>query len=256
MNRLLRAATGLSFSQWLALISLLVLLNLIIMGGLLWVIVADISPQQLIFSQSVLAQAPATRTPNPTFTVTSPLPTMTPFPSATSTTLPTWTPSITYTPLPTNTPTKTPIPTATSRVLLARAVRPAATSTPAPTPTPNVDFAASVRQLTPCENQGKHHLFISVVDESGNGIPGVRARVSWVGGEAFVETGTKIEDPGLTDFAMFKGSYSVELVGLLSDKAGPVTPDIPQDQTCHENGNPVGNSLFHYSYDITFKKVR
>ena len=118
-----------------------------------------------------------------------------------------------------------------------------------------MDFAATVRQLTACENNGKHHIFINVVDQQGNGIPGVGVRVAWPGGESFLETGDK-EEPGLTDFAMFKGEYTVEVMGVLSEVAGPVTPNIPRDEPCHENGNTVGNSLFHYSYDIEFRKVR
>jgi len=258
LKRLIQAIAGLSVNQWFTLIGLLVLLNLVVMGGLLWVISASVVPEQVSFSQLTVAQAPATRTPYPTFTPILSWPAATPFPSATNTQVPTWTPSITLTPTPTRIPTETPVPTNTPVQVqaLARARPPTATHTPAPTPTPDVDFIGNVRQLTPCENQGKHHIFISVVDEAGNGIPGMNARVSWPGGEAVVETGAKIEDPGLTDFAMFKGSYNVQLLGVVSEVVGPLTPDIPQDQECKENGNPVGNSLFHYSYEVTFKKVR
>ena len=35
----------------------------------------------------------------------------------------------------------------------------------------------------------------------------MQIKVSWPNGQAIVETGTKAEDPGLTDFAMFKGTY-------------------------------------------------
>ena len=119
-----------------------------------------------------------------------------------------------------------------------------------------MDFVGSVRQLTPCENQGKHHIFIYVLDRAGNGIPGVEVKVIWPGGESKVVTGTKAEHPGLTDFAMFKGKYTLEVLGASSDVIGPLTPDIPQDQRCEENGNPVANSFYHYSYEVTFTKVR
>lgn len=253
MKRLLREIAGLSSRQWATLISLLVGLNIVVVGGLVWVIVSEVLPQHTAFTQMVLAQAPATRTPNPTFTPSLKQATLTPFPSATSTLVATWTPSITPTPSPTPIPTDTPIPTNTPVVVLARANKPAAP--PTATPTPNVDFAANVRQLTACENNGKHHIFVNVVDQNGSGMPGMTVRVAWPGGESFLETGDK-EEPGLADFAMFKGEYTVEVMGVLSEVVGPITPNIPKDEPCHENGNAVGNSLFHYSYDVEFRKVR
>ena len=255
MRRLIYDITRLSFNQWLTLISLLVLLNMVVIGGLAWIIANDVVPEQTYFEQSVFAQAFYTRTPLPTFTpepLSTLIPTRTHFPTSTSTRVPTWTPSITPTPSSTPTPTITPTPTPRPYV----AVRVRSTDTPTVTPTPNVDFAANVRQLTACENQGKHHLFIHVVDQNGNGIPGMKVRISWSGGEAIAETGTKIEDPGLADFAMFKGSYSVEVLGVISDVAGPLTPDIPKDVLCEENSNTVANSLYHYSYEVIFRKVR
>lgn len=133
-------------------------------------------------------------------------------------------------------------------------------SKPSPTPVatvvPNVDYIGYARQLTACENNGKHHLFIYVRDGNGTGIPGVNVRVAWAGGEVVVQTGTKAEDPGLVDFPMFKGSYWVQVLDGSSEEVGPLTPDIPIDVPCLENGNPVGNSLFHYSYDVIFTKVR
>ena len=120
-----------------------------------------------------------------------------------------------------------------------------------------MDFAVSVRQLTACENEGKHHLFVYVKDINGQGMSNIRLRVGWPGGEAIMVTGEKIEiDPGFVDFAMFKGSYTVEVLGYASEIAGPISPDIPQDELCEESGNGVANSLFHYSYEITFQKVR
>ncbi len=84
----------------------------------------------------------------------------------------------------------------------------------------------------------------------------MQVKISWPGDDAVAITGTKIEDPGLTDFAMFKGTYFVQLMDYKSDIVGPITPDIPQDQLCKENGNPVANSLYHYSYEVIFTKVR
>jgi hypothetical protein len=256
LKYLLRDIARLTPNQWLTLISLLVLLNMVVVGGLLWIIASDFVPQDVQFKQVVLAQALHTRTPYPTFT---PIPPALPIPgsplqpTSTGTRVPTWTPTITPTPLPTDTPTITPTPTETP-IPPRRSV--ANTPTPTPTPTPNVDYMAKVRQLTPCENQGKHHIFIFVVDRNGKGIPGVRIKVVWPGGESIVVTGAKIDDPGLADFAMFKGKYFVEVVDGTSEVVGPITPDIPRDELCPDNGNPVANSLFHYSYEIIFTKVR
>jgi hypothetical protein len=230
--------------QWTFLISLLTVVNMVILGGLVWLLTIQSTGQFPV----VLAQAPSTRTPMPTFTPVSGLTLATPA----NTRVPTWTPTATipFTPTPvpsvTLTPTKTPI---------------RATSVPIPTdtPTPAFDYVGTVRQLTPCENAGKHHIFAYVRDQNGNGIPGMKLRVWWEGGnggEAILTTGTKMQDPGLTDFAMFKGSYYVEVLDGLSEKLGPISPDIPHAETCAETGNGVANSLFHYSFEVVFTKIR
>jgi hypothetical protein len=245
MNSLKKELTTITNQQWTMLISLLALVNLVVLGGLVWLLIIQ-SPGGL---QRVLAQAPATRTPFPTFTPTA---TGLPLPSPTSTFVPTWTPTITLTPLPTDTPTVTPIP---ARGLVALAVTP----TPSSTPVPDYDYIGTVRQLTACENAGKHHIFAHVRDQNGQGIPGARIRVFWSGGsggEAILTTGTKMEDPGLVDFAMFRGSYFVEVLDGSSQVLGPISPDIPVNELCVETDNGVANSLYHYSFEVIFTKVR
>src|SRR5258705_10568724 len=103
MTGLKKEIATITSQQWTVLISLLVLVNMVILGGLVWLLTIQ-SPGAF---RRVLAQAPATRTPFPTFT-----PTPTGLPPATpiGTIVPTWTPSVTPTPLPTDTPTETPIP--------------------------------------------------------------------------------------------------------------------------------------------------
>lgn len=118
-----------------------------------------------------------------------------------------------------------------------------------------------MRQLTPCENQGKHHIFVKVEDAAGQGINGVPVKVEWAGGadgHVLVNTETKTDlkgqlDPGRFDFAMFKGSYAVEVVGGSSEVAGPVTPDYGTNEACGEN--TVANSLFHQSYEVIFQRT-
>jgi len=183
----------------------------------------------------------------PTFTPTG---TNVPPPTPRSTPVPTWSPTIT--PTPTETGTPTPAPTQTP-------IRATSVPIPTSTPTPIFDYIGTIRQLTACENQGKHHIFAYVRDQNGNGLPGMKLRVFWhggSGGEAILTTGTKIEDPGLADFAMFKGEYNIEVMDGLSQVIGPISPDIPRNELCKENGNGVANSLYHYSFEVIFTKVR
>jgi len=198
-----------------------------------------------------------TPTPSPTSTPTE-TPTLTPTP--TGTWLPTWTPTPapTHTPLPpTETPTPAEPPTPT------RAPRPRAptdTPTPEPTPTPDVDYmVASVRQLTPCENNGNHHIYVRVVDQNGSGINGIPLRICWGAGEndcARPLTETKSNGPGWVEFAMFKGTYNVRVDGAKSQVASGLTADYQKDELCPENGNAVANSLYHASFEVIMQKVR
>ncbi len=241
MNELRKEIALISDQQWTVLISLLALVNMVVLGGLVWLLAVQ-SPGGF---KRVLAYAPATRTPFPTFTPTATgLPPSTPI----NTRVPTWSPTITLTPLPTDTPTPTQTPIRATRVPI-----------PTNTPTPEFDYIGTVRQLTPCENEGKHHIFAYVRDQAGNGIPGVKIRVFWKGGsggEAIITTGTKIEDPGLTDFAMFKGSYFIEVLDGISQVMGPISPDIPRNELCPATDNGVANSLYHYSFEVIFTKIR
>ncbi len=118
-----------------------------------------------------------------------------------------------------------------------------------------------MRQLTPCENRGKHHIFIKVQDAAGQGINGVPIKVEWAPGEdgnVIANSDTKTDlvgqtDPGRIDFAMFKGNYTVQIMGGSSDIAGPVTPDYGTNEACGEDTN--ANSLYHVSYEIIFQRT-
>ena len=88
LSRELRVITN---QQWTVLISLLTLVNLVVLGGLVWLLAVQ-SPDGF---RRVLAQAPATRTPLPTFTgVADRLAFVTP----TGTHVPTWTPTDPFAP--------------------------------------------------------------------------------------------------------------------------------------------------------------
>jgi CRP-like cAMP-binding protein len=210
----------------------------------------------LPFVETVTATPTETSTPTATPTIT-PTPTETPIPTWTSTPVPTDTPvPPTFTPTPADTPTSTATP------------RPAYTATPRPptetptvtlTPTPDADYVITgVRQLTPCENEGKHHIFIRVIDKAGNGINNVPIKVCWAPGEtgcAKPMTEAKSEGPGWVEFAMFKGTYSVQVADAKSQVAGGITPDYQVDQRCNATGNNVANSLYHASFEVIFQRM-
>jgi hypothetical protein len=243
MSKLRKELAAITSQQWTVLITLLTLVNIVVLGGMVWLLAGQSTGD----FRRVLAQAPPTRTPMPTFTPTG---TNQPPPTPLNTPVPTWSPTIT--PTPTETSTPTPAPTQTP-------IRVTSVPVPTNTPTPAYDYIGTIRQLTPCENQGKHHIFAYVHDQQGNSLPGMKLRVFWhggSGGEAVITTGTKIEDPGLADFAMFKGEYFIEVMDGMSQVIGPITPDIPRNELCKENGNGVANSLFHYSFEVIFTKAR
>jgi hypothetical protein len=125
----------------------------------------------------------------------------------------------------------------------------------------NADFEIkNVRQLTPCENQGRNHLFIKVQDALGNGLNGVPLRIEWgAAPDEFlvVETETRPNfegnpEPGLVDFAMFVGAYNVQVEGRSSEVASDLTADYGADEPC---GSEVGNSLYHVSFEVVFERV-
>gem|GEM_PF-520942 len=204
------------------------------------------------------ATSTSTTTPTPTDTPTqTSTPTETPIPTSTDTPTSTPTPTDTPTPVFTPTPTETPTPARTNTPR-----PPTETPTVTPTPTPDVDFRVkSIRELTPCENEGKHHIFIKVEDPNGQGINGVPVKIQWGSGpDGFATTPTETKtnltgepEPGHIDFAMFKGSYTVEVQGGTSEIAGPVTPDYGTNEPCGENVQ--ANSLYHISFQVIFQRT-
>ena len=132
----------------------------------------------------------------------------------------------------------------------------------------SADFRISlVRQLTACENGGNHHLYILVLDRQGYGMPNVPVEIVWASGRYVDTTGKKVESipslgidanttSGYLNFPMFHGSYKARVLQGTSDQTDWLTVDIPHDELCVRIDNPVGNSLFHYSYLIVFRKAR
>ncbi len=220
-------------------------------------------------SKQLVAALPFVETATPTATPTNP-PTAEPTISATvtQTPIPTFTPTPTQTPTPvdTPTPTPTPLPTNTPTPSIPPTNTPAPyrpptnTPTPTPTPTPDVDFRlVKVRKLTPCENESNHHIYIHVIDQNGLGIDNLPVKISWgpnSGDSVIAKTEAKNGGHGFIEFAMFKGTYSVEIMGAKSEVASGITPDYQVDEPCVASGNAVGNSLFHASFEVVFQKMR
>ncbi|MEP7200233.1 MAG: cyclic nucleotide-binding domain-containing protein [Chloroflexota bacterium] len=167
-------------------------------------------------------------------------------------------------------PINTPAPTARPVVrptVVATVAGPVAASVPNPAAS-SVDYVVEkVRRLTGCENQGNHNLYIVVLDKDGNGVPNHELEIVWDSGSAKVRTGNKVENipwlgvdskttKGYVDFAMFKGRYRVRLTSATSEQSKWVSPDIVEPERCDKNDNPVGNSLFHNSFLVVFRKTR
>ena len=109
---------------------------------------------------------------------------------------------------------------------------------------------AWARRLSCAENHFMHNLFIAVTDGQGKGLNGIGLRVSWQGGYADLQTGTKPElGPGWAEFPMYGGTYSVQVLGNTSDTAAGLTVELPDETTC-TNG---GNTTKHYSYEVVFR---
>ncbi len=210
------------------------------------------------------------RTPAPTATYTpppteTPIPTDTPTATPTATNTPTPTATPTETPLPTATPTFTPEPTATPRPVI-RAV--AAVQAPTATPQPQVQYSLiEMRRLNPCENRGKHNIYVTVQDASGAGVNGVWIVQAPNGkpGEAVDKQRTRQKDTfksvvenGNVDFVMWKGAeYMVYpsddgVNPASTDLASGMHPNFVDEASCGDGGG--GNTLFHNSFLVVFRK--
>ncbi|HHB90047.1 MAG TPA: cyclic nucleotide-binding domain-containing protein [Anaerolineae bacterium] len=216
-----------------------------------------------------LAKREATHTPLPTATYT-PLPTDTPIPTDTPTVTPTptHTPTATPTHTPTATPTNTPVPPTPTPKPVVRAAAAAAPAQPTPTPKPAKQYTlVEVRRLSPCENRGKHNIYVKVVDANGNGVNGIWVIQAVAGnpGQVIAKKRTEQKDfwimkpeNGRVTFDMFKNAQYV--VYISEDGVNPASTDITQalhsaftdEANCPDGGG--GNTLFHNSFSVIFRK--
>jgi uncharacterized protein YraI len=121
---------------------------------------------------------------------------------------------------------------------------------------------------------GQHHIFITVLDQNGNGVDGAVIKDA-VGDKVNIVTGSK--GPGKAEHAMYWDPYKLYVA---ADPSGPVTSQISnQMNTAHPHIPDIIGRLgpadieyaicptledrcsppfyhAHWSYEITFQKVR
>lgn len=219
----------------------------------------EAAPVALALADEALGLNPEELLPTPTYTplpTETPIPTNTPLPTATPTNTPTPTytpvptdtplPTPTFTPLPpTNTPRPTPIrprPTPTAAERSVAAAAPSAPRAAAARPGPNVwdgrldqlgvTWApANVEPGQPYwrlveahwadenESGGRHHIFVTVLDENGNRIVGQPVVVRWADGQDVRPTEDKPANEPSYNFQMYAAghAYTAYVDGLPSD---------------------------------------
>ena len=219
-----------------------------------------------VFSQRIVRVAMAADLPVQATVTYTPWPTETPIPTATFT--PTATPTNTPTATPTFTPSPTPIPPTATPVPPTPTPRPVVQEAPvvamaaaAAAPAPSTQYTlVESRRMTPCENRGKHNIYIKVVDAAGNPVDGVTLVQSPADqpGRALDKMVTGEKGPGLAEFVMWKkAEYAVY---ISDDGANPANSDIARplhanyidEAACSEGGG--GNTLYHNSFNVVFQK--
>lgn len=105
-----------------------------------------------------------------------------------------------------------------------------------------------VHHLTPKENEGKHHIFVDILDEEGKRIYGAKVKVTWQGGgEALATVDKPLNEPG-TNFPLWKHQVcNLEVIGLPSERVMGL-------HTKHPDEAP-GNTLFHHSFMVIFQRA-
>jgi hypothetical protein len=111
-----------------------------------------------------------------------------------------------------------------------------------------------VRQLTACENVGKHHIFVHVVDSLGRGLGGIPLTIAW-GPDPGDASHPITDGAGWVEFAMFRGVYSVQAATGTSQVASGLTADFAMEEICEETGD-LGNYPGHASFEVVFTRVR
>lgn len=124
-------------------------------------------------------------------------------------------------PAPTPTPTPTPVAVVDAR-LSARGVRISAPAT-------SSFVLVSARFLDVAEAQGRHHILLDVLDETGRREVGVQALVVWAGGATALRTEAKPGDIAAANFPMYASgaAYTLHFVDWRITGMGLGTPEQP-----------------------------
>jgi len=261
-------------AKFMSAISLLLLMGLACRSGFL-----ALGPATPTATPTKTPTAPPTATPNPSLTTNTPLPepTATPMPTDTPSPIPTEEPSATPTEVE-PTPSETAIPAATATPAPAE---PTATPVPTEPPTPEVAYKiVHYKVLGDGENNGgifnsggQHLIFLTVLDENGNGLDGATVKDA-NGSNLEVVTGSK--GPGKAEISMEWDPYKLYVA---ADPNGPTTSEVSnQMNTAYPHIPDIVGKLgdinneysvcptvdvrceppfynVHFSYEITFQKV-
>lgn len=90
----------------------------------------------------------------------------------------------------------------------------------------------SVKWSNEEESQGKHHIYVDVLDEAGNRVTDQSVVISWAGGQEILHTENKPAPEYACNFPMYAvlGTYNVRVDGLPSESVvglGMGTPELP-----------------------------
>jgi hypothetical protein len=176
---------------------------------------------------------PPTATPDPALATITPIPTpLPPTPTPTITPIPaTDTPEPTPSPEPTATPeAEEPAPTATPEPPTNTPPPPEPTPIPEPTDIPQPEVAYKIvhyKVLGDGENNGgifnsggQHLIFLTVLDENGNGLDGTVVKDA---NESALEVVTGSKGPGKAEISMEWDPYKLYVA---ADPSGPTTSEI------------------------------
>ncbi len=106
--------------------------------------------------------------------------------------------------------------------------------------------AVRVHHLTPTENNGNHHIYFDVLDESGQRVHGARLHITWDGGEDYVTIERPAHEPG-ANFPMWRGQVcAAEVEGLPSDRVLGLKSGHPDEAP--------GNTWFHHSFLVVYAR--
>ena len=136
------------------------------------------------------------------------------------------------------------------------------------TPKPSNQYTlVEVRRLNPCENRGKHNIYVKVIDANGNGVNGIWVIQSVAGNPGNIVDKKRTEqkdywlmnpENGRATLDMYKhGGYSIFISDdgvhpASTDITQKLASDFPDEANCPDGGG--GNTLYHNSFSVIFRK--